>query len=182
MADHDSLNDRVSQLESRVRDLERARAGSKQDPGETVAPQSGAVGPDDNETFWALNGLVEQMGPSGGVAYTGHVTPPGSDSPVSWQMGLAAAELEDVDFSGAAEILSAVGHPVRLSLLQAIYEGKTTTAQLGADERFGTTGQIYHHLHALSGAGWLENARRGHWRIPAQRIIPLLTLVLIGTH
>ena len=182
MADRDSLNDRVSHLESRVLDLERSLAGDTPHPCETAASRPDEAGREDNETFWALNGLIERMGPSGGVTYTGHVTPPGSDSPVSWQMGLATPDLEDIDFSGAADLLNAVGHPVRLSLLQAIYEGKTTAAQLGADERFGTTGQIYHHLHALSSAGWLENTRRGHWRIPAQRIVQLLTLVLIGTH
>lgn len=174
MAEHEDLARRVSELEARVTELELP------DSGNGHAPSGGEL--DDSDTFWALNGLVQRSGPDGGVTYAGHVTPPGSDSPVSWRVGLGTPALEEIDFSDAAETLSAVGHPVRLALLQAIYEGNTTAAQLSADERFGTTGQIYHHIHALAGAGWLENTRRGHWRLPDRKVIPLLTLVLIGTH
>ncbi|MGP5929133.1 ArsR/SmtB family transcription factor [Corynebacterium glyciniphilum] len=177
MAEHDDLTRRVTELEARVTELEGPRADHDDMPTD-----NGIDGIDGYETFWALNGLVEKLGAEGGVTYTGHVTPPGSESPVSWQMGLTTPALEEIDFSEAADTLSAVGHPVRLSLLQAVYEGSTTVAELSADDRFGTTGQIYHHIHALAGAGWLEKARRGHWRLPEQKVIPLLTLVLIGTH
>lgn len=149
----------------------------------SAPPGEAAAGlPGDTDTFWALHGLVDRLGEDGGVAYTGYTTPPGADGPVAWQMGLTTAGLGDIDFAEAAGSLAALGHPVRLQLLQAIYEGTSTVAELGRDERFGTSGQIYHHVHALAGAGWLENARRGHWRVPASRVIPLLTLVLIGTH
>ena len=96
-------------------------------------------------------------------------------------MGLTAEAFADIDFAEAAPALTAFSHPVRLALLQAVYEGTTTVAELSADDRFGTTGQIYHHLKALASAGWLENIPRGHWRVPAQKVIPLLTLILIGT-
>ncbi|RBP67139.1 hypothetical protein DFO66_102192 [Brevibacterium sanguinis] len=136
--------------------------------------------PVNGEVFWALNGLIERAGPAGGVVYTGHLTPPGAEASVSWQMGLPTAALEEISFAEAAGSLAALGSRVRLELLQAVYEGTSTAAELSADDRFGTTGQIYHHLNALAGAGWLENSKRGHWRIPAQRIVPLLTLILIG--
>ena len=151
-------------------------------PTDTPSPASTASPTAGDDTFWALNGLIDHAGNEGGVVYTGHTTPPGASAPVSWQMGLPSAALEDLTFAEAAPALAALGHPVRLELLQAVYEGTTTVAQLGEDERFGTTGQIYHHIHALAGAGWLENSRRGHWRVPAQKVIPLLTLILIGTH
>lgn len=189
-----SVDERLSALERRVAELEAATAtpGSPQetptaqenpDARSTIAPDSSALSdtlPGDTETFWALHGLVDHLGD--GVTYTGCTTPPGSSDPVAWQMGLNSAGLAQIDFAEAAESLAALGHPVRLQLLQAIYEGTSTVAELGKDERFGTSGQIYHHVHALAGAGWLESARRGHWRVPAQRVIPLLTLVLIGTH
>lgn len=150
---------------------------------ENVSPSddaSSSLASDD--VFWALSGLVDHLGPAGGVTYTGHITPPGAESPVSWQMGLSAEALNEIDFAAAAGALAAFSHPVRLALLQAIYEGTTTVAELSADDRFGTTGQVYHHLKALASAGWLENIPRGHWRVPAQKVIPLLTLILIGTH
>lgn len=201
-----SAEDRLSALEQRVAELEAAASGpqraaaTEKDAGEapsagTESPassgtadspaepsESGSALPGDTETFWALHGLVDRLGEDGGVTYTGYTTPPGGSGPVAWQMGLSSAGLAQIDFAEAAGSLAALGHPVRLQLLQAIYEGTSTVAELGKDERFGTSGQIYHHVHALAGAGWLESARRGHWRVPAQRVVPLLTLVLIGTH
>lgn len=191
-----SLEERLARLEDRVTELEASAgassastpAGSTATPpsaGEAstagTAPGRSSAGVPDAETFWALNGLVERLGAAGGVVYTGHVTPPGTESPVSWQMGLTAEAFADIDFAEAAPALTAFSHPVRLALLQAVYEGTTTVAELSADDRFGTTGQIYHHLKALASAGWLENIPRGHWRVPAQKVIPLLTLILIGT-
>ena len=184
-----SAEERLSALEQRVAELEAAAVA----PQQTVATsgtadslaelsETGSTLPGDTETFWALHGLVDHLGEDGGVTYTGYTTPPGGTDPVAWQMGLSSAGLAQIDFAEAAGSLAALGHPVRLQLLQAIYEGTSTVAELGKDERFGTSGQIYHHVHALAGAGWLESARRGHWRVPAQRIVPLLTLVLIGTH
>ncbi|MBE4696114.1 MULTISPECIES: ArsR/SmtB family transcription factor [Brevibacterium] len=196
----DPLEERLARLEDRVAELEdaagsvtastpaEAGAGSAATPPSVgrestagTAPGRSSAGVPDAETFWALNGLVERLGAAGGVVYTGHVTPPGTESPVSWQMGLTAEAFADIDFAEAAPALTAFSHPVRLALLQAVYEGTTTVAELSADDRFGTTGQIYHHLKALASAGWLENIPRGHWRVPAQKVIPLLTLILIGT-
>src|SRR5699024_9475519 len=128
----------------------------------------------------ALHGLVDHLGD--GVTYTGYTTPPGGEAPVGWQVGMSGQGLQEIDFAESAGCLAALGHPVRIQLLQATYEGTTTVAELARDERFGTSGQIYHHVHALAGAGWLESARRGHWRVPATRIVPPLTLLLIGTH
>lgn len=172
---------RLAELERKVASLEDASAEPSPAPKSTPASDRSPA-PADDEMFWALNGLIEHVGPEGGVVYTGHTTPPGAESPISWQMGLTSAAFEDLSFAEAAPALAALGHPVRLELLQAIYEGTTTVAALSDDDRFGTTGQIYHHIHALAGAGWLESSRRGHWRVPAQKIIPLLTLILIGTH
>lgn len=172
---------RLTQLEHRVAGLEAPSTAPTASDGPASAATENPNRPDD-DTFWALNGLIDRAGDQGGVVYTGHTTPPGAKSPVSWQMGLPSAAFEDLNFAEAAPAFAALGHPVRLELLQAIYEGKTTVAELGDDDRFGTTGQIYHHVHTLAGAGWLENSRRGHWRVPAQKVIPLLTLILIGTH
>lgn len=180
------LETRLARLERRVAQLEPKGLGAS-GPGTAESDAAGSgetpLSPESAEDpFWALHGLIDHLGESGGVTYTGHTTPPGAEAPVSWQVGLTSEGLQELDFAAAAPALAALGHPVRLELLQSIYEGTTTVAELGRDERFGTTGQIYHHVHALAGAGWLENSRRGHWRVPAQRIIPLLTLVLIGTH
>lgn len=185
----ESLANRLTELERKVADLESRSSETDADGSENTGSKASEPasrprfsGGTDDDTFWVLNGLVDRFGPDGGVVYAGHVTPPGAQGPVAWQMGLTGEVFDDLNFAEAASSLAALGHPVRLELLRAIYDGVSTVAELSTDDRFGTTGQIYHHVHALAGAGWLENSQRGHWRIPAAKVIPLLTLMLIGTH
>jgi hypothetical protein len=71
--------------------------------------------------------------------------------------------------------------PVRLRLLQQVLSGRTSTAELAADESLGTTGQLHHHLRALVAAGWLTSTGRGSWRVPTPRVIPLLVVVVATT-
>jgi hypothetical protein len=41
----------------------------------------------------------------------------------------------------------------------------------------GTSGQLYHHLRPLLGAGWLCQAARGRYEVPHDRVVPLLVVV-----
>lgn len=121
-------------------------------PAVDSSPADDASSPDDtssspasDDVFWALNGLVDRLGPEGGVTYTGHITPPGAESPVSWQMGLSAEALSEIDFAAAAGALAAFSHPVRLALLQAIYEGRPpspSSAPMTASARRGRSTTI----------------------------------------
>ena len=40
------------------------------------------------------------------------------------------------------------------------------------------THQLHHHLRQLVAAGWLASTRRGHYEVPAARVVPLLVTVL----
>ena len=66
---------------------------------------------------------------------------------------------------------------MRLRLAQLVLQGTETTAELAADADLGTTGQLHHHLRQLVAAGWLQSAGRGRYRVPAQRVVPLLAIV-----
>ncbi|MET9976079.1 ArsR/SmtB family transcription factor [Streptomyces microflavus] len=81
------------------------------------------------------------------------------------------------DWSEAADTLGALGHPVRLRLIQALAGGRSAVAELVELEGLGTTGQIYHHLRQLVSAGWLETTGRGRYQIPPARLVPLLVVV-----
>src|SRR5699024_8715998 len=99
-------------------------AETQVDPGRTesapteAAPAQVPVGsaadalPGDADAFWALHGLVDRFGTEGGVTYTGYTTPPGTEGPVAWQMGLTSEGLNEIDFAEAAGCLAALGHPV----------------------------------------------------------------------
>ncbi|MGO1974846.1 MAG: ArsR/SmtB family transcription factor [Propionibacteriaceae bacterium] len=166
MEDHET---RISALEEAVTALTAAAASRVSDPTEEKASS--------DDVFWALAGLQERTGEHGGVVFAGEITPPGAEEPVRWQAARPGDALMATDWSALSGALAALGHPTRLTLLQAVLNGTTTVAELAKKEEFGTTGQIYHHLSQLTGAGWLRTTTRGRHAVPPERIIPLLAIL-----
>ncbi|HEV7931586.1 MAG TPA: winged helix-turn-helix domain-containing protein [Actinomadura sp.] len=167
-----ALAERLERLEARVDRLEAGRASAT--AGRTEPPEPAG------EVFWALEGLRERVSDPGAVLFTGTVTLPTGEH-YEWQQGHGTEELLADDWSQAGAALTALAHPVRLLLLREILHGARTTAELSAHERLGTTGQLYHHLRQLVSAGWLRTTARGHYAVPGERVVPLLT-VLAATH
>lgn len=166
MADSD---DRWAELAERVDRLERRIDAS--DPSPASA---------DTDTFWVLKGLSERVGQPA-VVFAGAVELPGQ-RPVEWQIGHLAEPLLQRDWSVHASSLSALGHPVRLQILQLVATGEATTAsQLSQSPDLGSTGQIYHHLRQLVAAGWLRTTTRGQHVIPPERVVPLLVVLAAST-
>lgn len=178
------LEERVSELERRLEALVGDRADG--------LPLSGV-------DFWALEGLKQQLmgagAADGGVLYAGAVRLPTGER-YEWQYGALTEQLLDdvedpggvagaeegqapagTDWAGIAEALAALGHPVRLRLLREILGGRRTAAELAALDHTGTTGQIYHHLRQLTGAGWLHMKGRGRYEVPGARVVPLLVVL-----
>ncbi|CAG7630844.1 ATP-binding protein [Paenibacillus allorhizosphaerae] len=78
----------------------------------------------------------------------------------------------------AAKVLSALGHKQRLDLLLEVWNEALTGAELVERLNMGTTGQLYHHLKALTGADLLiQEERGGRYTVPAHRRFPLLLLL-----
>ncbi|WP_030568180.1 ArsR/SmtB family transcription factor [Streptomyces aureocirculatus] len=162
------------ELEERVAELERRMAALEGADRDVDAP---SVSESD---FWALEGLKAQLAQhraaDGGVLYTGTVRLPTGER-YDWQTGQFTEVLLDGDWTEAADSLAALGHPVRLRLLREILGGRRTAAELAALDEVGTTGQIYHHLRHLTGAGWLHTTARGRYEVPAGRVVPLLVVL-----
>ncbi|MFB7375046.1 ArsR/SmtB family transcription factor [Streptomyces sp. NPDC056222] len=161
------LEERVAELERRMAALE----GAERPAPETV-----------DGTFWALEGLKAQLadagtqGEDGAVLFTGAVRLPTQER-YEWQFGAFTERLLDEDWAETAESFAALGHPVRLRLLREILGGRRTAAELADLEEIGTTGQIYHHLRQLTGAGWLHTVGRGRYEVPGARVVPLLVVL-----
>ncbi|MFC8919994.1 ArsR family transcriptional regulator [Streptomyces sp. WAC05374] len=157
------------ELEERVAELERRMAALERGDGAVPPPAEG--------DFWALEGLKSRLAGAGaadgGVLFTGAVRLPTGER-YEWQYGVLADEQLDGDWTEAAESFAALGHPVRLRLLREILGGRRTAAELAELEEIGTTGQIYHHVRQLTGAGWLHTAGRGRYEVPPGRVVPLL--------
>jgi hypothetical protein len=156
-------------IKQRLKDLERRMAALEAgSAAEAPAPPAGA--------FWALEGL-KQAEPQPAVVYAGVVDAAGT-GPVEWQMGHAAQDLLDADWSVAAGALSALGHPARLAMLRLVLRGEASTAaDLAARDDMGSSGQVYHHLRQLVAAGWLRAGGRGAHQVPPERVVPLLVVL-----
>lgn len=159
--------DRLAEIERRLAALEERAS---------VAPP-----PDDpGDQFWALHGLEERTpGAEGAVVFSGYV---GADPAerLRWQYGRALPDVTEVSWADLAPAFAALGNPVRLTLLQRIFAGTHDVGELAEIEGIGTTGQLYHHLRALTAAGWLRSARRGTYEIVPQRVVPLLVCLVAG--
>ncbi|MCF1596598.1 ArsR/SmtB family transcription factor [Streptomyces muensis] len=157
------------ELEQRVADLERRLAALEN--AQRTAPRLG------EGDFWALQGFKEQLAEleaaDGGVLFTGAVRLPTGEQ-YEWQHGALTGGLLDDDWTESAESFAALGHPVRLRLLREVVGGRRTAAELAELDEIGTTGQIYHHLRQLTGAGWLHTTGRGRYEVPPGRVVPLL--------
>lgn len=164
-----STEERLAALEARVAELEqRARAGA-----DSAATTETAYA----EQFFVLEALKGRVPEDGAVVFAGVVPVEGSPEPLQWQYGKSVGEIDDLDWSALAGNLDALGHPVRLSLLQAVRSGVGTVAELKERAEFGTSGQIYHHVNLLVAAGWLVTRKRGHYVIPPERLVPLMVVL-----
>ena len=197
------VEQRLADLEDRVRRLEAAsfptglaEPGEPGEPGPGAGPESGGARADagsaadaapggtgggpgpkaGGDVFWALHGLQERVGQPGAVLFTGTVALPGG-AYYEWQEGRLAGDLLAADWSESATGLTALAHPVRLLLLREVLHGARTAAQLSAHPSLGTSGQLYHHLRLLVSAGWLRSSARGQYDVPADRVVPLLTIL-----
>jgi hypothetical protein len=143
-------------------------------------PRSGDAGQPPgtlDEALWALEGLRARVSEPGAVLITGTVTLPDARS-AQWQEGAETDALLEEDWGQLADVLAAVGHPVRLRLLQRVLTGTATAAELVQLDGVGTSGQVYHHLRQLVAAGWLRSAGGGRYEVPVARVVPLLTTIV----
>jgi DNA-binding transcriptional ArsR family regulator len=121
---------------------------------------------------------AEEQSLPGTVGYAGYV----AGRELLWARQIPLAELLPADWSPAAGILESLGSLPRLALLGALLrEGRRTNVDLqealGANQGETTSGQLYHHLRALQGAGLITQKRRGEYELAPQAVIPILTIL-----
>lgn len=159
-------------LDKQLAELE-ARLATLEEQVHRLTSRS-AQPPTSQDSAWALLTLQDQQ-PNGAVLFAGHVQL-GAGGDWVWQETHPVASLLEGNWATAAAPLAALGHPLRLALLRAALDGPVPAATLG--ERAGLSGgQLYHHLRELQAAGWLQAQARGPYRVPGDRVIPLLTVL-----
>ncbi|HET9970577.1 MAG TPA: ArsR family transcriptional regulator [Streptosporangiaceae bacterium] len=170
-AQAEDLARRLDAVERRLAVLERQEGG-----GLVPAPAAPGDG-EPGQTFWVLDGLRARLaGEDGAVVLAGFVPLPTGEE-YAWQYGRTTENLLAASWLELSKTIAALGHPVRLRLLQLILTGTRSAGDLQSVEGLGTSGQLYHHLRHLITAGWLVQTGRGHYTVPGSRVIPLLVLL-----
>ncbi|WP_026037720.1 ArsR/SmtB family transcription factor [Salinibacterium sp. PAMC 21357] len=157
----------LEEISARLAALESAIA--VRDANETTRRES---------SLWAIEELRAQASASGAVIYAG-VVPSSSGGQIEWQYGLPIDIIVARSWPERAGALSALAHPIRLRILQLIFEGTDRIVDMAGLNDTGTTGQIYHHVKLLADAGWVVPAGRGRLAIPSARVVPLMALFAI---
>ncbi|MFD4250805.1 ArsR/SmtB family transcription factor [Amycolatopsis thermoflava] len=112
---------------------------------------------------------------TGMVGYRGRTEEP---LELEWEITVTPARALALDDGPRAEVLAALGNPARLAIVRALAaRGPQPAAALQEAAGLGSTGQLYHHLKALTGAGIVEPDKRGSYRLPARATIPVLVLL-----
>lgn len=162
--------DRLAALERRVSELERADgAGTGPESAPGPATEASKVRSESSEV---RSGASD--GGSGTVHYGGDVHLHGD---VSWRIAYDAGAALDLDDDPRTSVLAALGHPVRVRIVRSLLRGPRGTAELGEAAELASTGQLYHHLRALTHCGLVVQDGRGSYRIPAATVVPALVLL-----
>lgn len=129
-----------------------------------------------------LDGLRARLAAGDGAVVLAGVVPLPTGEEYAWQYGQTTGDLLAASWQQLSKAIAALGHTVRLRLLQLILTGTRSAADLQSVDGLGTSGQLYHHLRQLIAAGWLVQTARGHYTVPGDRVIPLLVLLTVAEH
>jgi ArsR family transcriptional regulator len=113
--------------------------------------------------------------PEGLVTYSGELTEPLS---LEWSIRMTPAASLALPDGPRVEVLAALAHPARIAIVRALASaGVQSGTALQQIPELGSVGQFYHHLKALTGAGIVEQDKRGSYRLRPQATIPALLLL-----
>lgn len=120
--------------------------------------------------------VAEDDGPDPGwVHYRGEVALHGD---VTWDITLDATTAVGLADEPRVAVLAALGHPARARIVEALLvSGPSGTTALQEAAGLASTGQLYHHLRALTHCGLVDQDGRGSYRIAPRTVVPALVLL-----
>lgn len=86
-------------------------------------------------------------------------------------------DVSDADFTEAASLMAAIGHPQRLRMTVMLAQGPVSVNEIVQQLGLKTTGAAYHHLNVLTNHGIAEQPQRGTFALAqahAPRVLHLL--------
>ena len=136
---------RLAELEARVAALEGRTNTADARPTPTTT--------EEDSTYWLVDALApnEQL-PDGSVIFGGNINVGKRSYAYQWQR--PTTFVTDESWAENLERLSALAHPIRGEILRRLLAASATAAELVEENIVSSTGTAYHHLSALTHAGW----------------------------
>lgn len=120
--------------------------------------------------------LPEAEDGGGAFGYGGRVAL--GDGRITWRIDVTPERALALADRPRIEVLSALAHPVRVEIVRTLLaQGGRPATALQEAAGLGSTGQLYHHLKALTAAGVVEQDKRGSYRLRTAATIPVLVLL-----
>lgn len=93
---------------------------------------------------------------------------------------LEVADALDAPDAPITTLLDALSSAPRLGIVRHLLRQDATRAELLALLGQPSVGQLYHHLNALQHAGLVVQPRRGVFRLPPERAVPVVALLALA--
>jgi Bacterial regulatory protein, arsR family. len=183
----DELRSSINEMMNLIRNELRAEAEAKiETKTETIIEEVKNQTPQDREQNDHLMAIAdkyaEQYRESGGgkLAVVGSWTSVNHQSDrtsITWSSdGLDINELLDtIKHPKIEDILVCIGSSTKLSILLALINKPMSVSQLVEECKFGSTGQVYHHLQPLISSGMVkESEDRGYYSVEGGTFIGLV--------
>jgi len=163
-------------LVQRLAELERRVAALEGDERASAALPTPHDGTRDSATRDSATTPDSTTDDGGAFGYGGQVAL--GDGQVSWRIDVTPEHALSLADRPRVEVLSALAHPARVEIVRTLLgQGAQPAAALQEAARLGSTGQLYHHLKALTGSGVVEQDKRGSYRLRPSAAIPVLVLL-----
>ena len=165
------LRERLGAVEARVKRLEQTLPDTPDldDPGEVDHALLNRLSRRNTDEY-------RTEGTKGAVTYAGAYRSPNGD--FIWHSERPTPLLLRASADALSSTLAALAHSARLKIVQHLLEhGPSERAALQALIGTASSGQLYHHLNTLLGAGIIVLLKRGVYSIPAENLIKLLALL-----
>jgi len=169
MPEHNSIEERLGELEARVTRLEQS-----------------AVRPHGSANTDRLAAKIEER--TGGTTVDTKTHPIGQldtsfvllagGSTLAFDDSTEIEKLLEASDDALAIAISGLAHPVRVRLYKALLTGRKESGELLEIAGLNTTGQLYHHLQAMEDVGLVSRRSRNLWE--CQNQVAFLHLIAAG--
>ena len=155
------IEERLAAVEARIEELENAQ------PAEA-----------ETSTLWVVEALQKPRDhvPQGSVIFGGELDAAGKSYAYQWQRPTDSLTDPDI-WAESFERLTALAHPVRGSILRRLLQSSAQGSDFIEEKLVTSPSTAYHHLSALTQAGWIKKSGSGIYEIAPKRVIPLLTII-----